>query len=165
MATCAIKHVAGTKKVLLKSFIFGPRDEGNEMYPSYRVVNTVHEGGKDFSCAYSRQSLVQVYKYCIGLTLLLLLHRSLVAKWDKMAGGWGWAGLLGGGVGMMEGGGGGGGGVAMVMKVEYARLSSLLHSGGGDLTDGWEDGRRGEGSTTCCYWTWRTEPASAGGAL
>lgn len=38
--------------------------------------------------------------------------------------------------------------------------------GGGDLTEGWEDGEeRKECSTTCCCWTWHTEPASAGGAL
>lgn len=58
-------------------------------------------------------------------------------------------------------GGGNDGGVAMAMRVEHARVSSGLHSGGGDLTGGWEDE---ECRTTCCCWTWHTESASAGGA-
>lgn len=28
------KHIVGTKKPLFEILIFGPRDEGNEMYPS-----------------------------------------------------------------------------------------------------------------------------------
>lgn len=56
-----------------------------------------------------------------------------------MAGGWGWVGLLD--EDMMESGGRG---VAMVMRVEHA-MPPLLHSGGGHLTEGWEDGRRGGG--------------------
>lgn len=53
-----------------------------------RLVNKVYEGKNIVSCAYSCQSLVQVfflficvYKYCVGCcTRLLLLHSSLVVN-------------------------------------------------------------------------------------
>lgn len=53
-------------------------------------------------------------------------------------------------------------GVAMVMRAEHA--SSPL---GCTPVKGSLDGKMGEKecSTTCCCWTWHTEPASAGGAL
>ena len=59
---------------------------------------------------------------------------------------------------------GGGRGVARVMKVAHAR-SPLCCIPVEETSQ--RDGKMGreESSTTCCCWTWHTEPASAGGAL
>lgn len=105
-----------------------------------RIMNTVYEGKKYFFLCIqlSVSFFLFVFKYSVGCCTWLLLHSSLVANgtWWQVGGDeqdyrrrtwWGT---------------GGGGGVAKVMRVEHAR-SPLLHPDEGDLTEGWEDGRRG----------------------
>lgn len=53
------------------------------------------------------------------------------------------------------------GGVAMVMRVQHARSPRCR----GPVKDGRRWGGEQECGTTCCCWTWHTEPASAAAAL
>lgn len=119
------------------------------MHPGQSTVDE----GKCFSSAYSCQSLVQVFFLYILDLRCLLYSASVVAQLslgeqDKMAGGWDGAGQSE--EDKMEGGG-------------WVALGCTL------VEETWRrDGMMGgeeECSTTCCCWTWHTEPASAEGAL
>lgn len=43
------KHTSGYKETL-EILIFGPHGEGDELYPSLRIANTVYEGKIGFLC-------------------------------------------------------------------------------------------------------------------